>query len=264
MISKVKQSRFLYKIHLLSLFFVVPQAYANWLSTSLSYDPSQTTFWQKRAEHVNEIEDHLYRNLEFEVDCINDPEGNNLWSNYLRSGDSLTSLNQVISDNAMQQDWFQHEQDLYDDAQNLTHTLDALPDMELESYVVKPMSNELWQNLQIDSVYQHHGFMSGTASLHQAYEEIGTHHNALPQAILKIESKKGKLVNFLYQDNQAKILWRPHSAFRVIQKDYNPERNLYYVHLRETSHQDIQSMRRVVDVGDGQVLRQPASASNCR
>ena len=97
-------------------FFFIPQSHAYWLSELLKYDASQSTFWQKRVENVNEIEDNLYRDLNFTVACLSDPEHENLWANFLSYPDSIESLNRVILNSTPPQNLSPTERNLLSDS----------------------------------------------------------------------------------------------------------------------------------------------------
>lgn len=216
-----------------------PQVNSMWLGHFLMQDAQKEEFWRSRNLNLLEVEENLYRNLRFIVPF----HGN--WINFLVHDEGVDQMNLAIYHGLLQ-----NKQMLLNAKDNLSSVLEQLPTLEAESYRGLRIPDALWQSLQVGRVYHEPGFMQASGSLYHAYQDAMSWPESERRVVIKIEGQNAILMNFLYQDDDARMLWKQNSFFEVVERDYKQEHRLGFLHLREITHQEARENGVLVNQSD--------------
>ena len=222
------------------------QAGAMWLTNMLAYDKHKSSYWNSRVSNVLQIEHNLYRNITFNIHGLQD------WSSLLRTR-GIERLNHAVtlSDAGVSLD--EEQKGLLLDAKNLSQVLEQLPSLEIESYAAHYVASDFLTKIEPNDTYLHEGLFQSYASLHDAYDAVQETDDTLKRVIFRVQGKTGKLADFIYQDHTAKMIWPMGSQFKVLKKEYQAERDLYFMYISELSSEerrDLSSFSTVYDRKD--------------
>ncbi len=221
------------------------------LARELAMNPDTAPFWRSRVNNLLTIEENLMRRKRFHSQTVNS------LSNFVNEG-KLDVLNQFINHSNVSESatYTERVRQFLNQKKSFKQSVNYLPKLETEVYRGQTMSPQIWQKLRNGDGYFVKGFYSGTGSLHLAHADarnaldIGGNSNA-KKLILKIKGKKSRLANLIYQNDQSDILWDEQTHFKIIDKDYNPETETYFLHLDEISNLQASKLSHIINAHDG-------------
>ncbi|MBL6734594.1 MAG: hypothetical protein ISP86_01770 [Shewanellaceae bacterium] len=219
-------------IWIICLIIAIKPAYAGFLADELSYHSQRWIKWQRRHQDLMALEANLYRRVRMHPDHLERAhtllEEDNIdgLSGFLRTSDEVNRMEltdqEILSSNA--------------DKVFLDNLLTNLPKLELESYRGELIDPKIWANWQVGGIHTDLGFFQSRTTLIEAMEDAGYDDiQGNIRVITKIEGKQGRLLRSLSQTDSFRLTWPTNASFEIINKDFDPVTQTYYLHLREMS-----------------------------
>ena len=240
---QVSHHRSLFIFTFLFFYLNTTKVEAQSLAQELDFKASDAAYWQSRSRNFMEMERYMYRNwfMPPAEDFRNSAE-------FLKTNPYLNLINQAVNNpivrNAQHHPYFDL---IRDRAQRLDQILEPLPALETEVYQGNILTPEFLNQLNVGSIYHEEAFMSGSASLHEAYQFLQEYPpTPYPKAILKIAGKRAKMASFLYQTERGNMVWNSKSFFKVIGRDYDTLKKIHFISLEEVLEKDIKNPERMI------------------
>lgn len=222
---------------------------AGW-SEDLKEDAANVRRWQEHVQHLTDIESKIDVPYYIGGDIIPKLQAR------FADPSHLHNLNLYIhkkSNPLNDQDFFQETGTENMMIKEYESIIDALPNAKQTSYKGVYLNTAYWEEVGIGDLFIDRGFMHTQGSILPIFNRLKSNmlmKNLYHPVILKVESNKARLFNFAYQRNIGDMLMPRSSHFKIIDKFYHPEHDVYFLHLRDSSGKvstDIKKNRGFVD-----------------